>query len=124
MISGIEERINRFRLAHALPPRLPLLIMPSRRWAFLKRSLEKWQPEGLSMRDFRYFDRLLQVYKPYTESDTVQAPCNLVEEAPGPETFLGSSVDYWLAGHAELVLRRMRDDKSPWSQMLQTASPA
>jgi nucleoside-diphosphate-sugar epimerase len=119
MLATIEDRINSFRARYGLPPRPPVTIMPARRWSFLSRSLEKWRPPGLSMRDFRYFDRLLQIYRPYTESDAVQPPRNVVEEAPAPETFLGISVDYWLKAHSDMVLRRMREDKAPWSQMLQ-----
>ncbi|RMP44522.1 Fatty acid desaturase, partial [Pseudomonas amygdali pv. lachrymans] len=56
-----------------------------------------WRPEGISTRDFRYFERLLQIYGVYAESDLVRPPLNVRHPAPSAEIFLPRAVDYWLA---------------------------
>jgi len=108
MIALIEERINRFRLAHGLPCPAPLTLLPFRRWAFLRRSLEKWRPPELPVQDFRYFERLLDVYKSYTEDDKILPPERTQSPAPEMEPVLLRSVDYWLEQNATLVLSKLR----------------
>ncbi|WP_219140397.1 SDR family oxidoreductase [Burkholderia catarinensis] len=93
----IESRINIARLAAGLPALAPVPILRMRQWAFLKRSLSTWRPEGISTGDFRYFERLLQIYGVYAESETVCAPENTTCIAPAGEVFLPLAVDYWLA---------------------------
>jgi nucleoside-diphosphate-sugar epimerase len=113
MISCIEQRINRFRARHGLDDVPPLVFLPYRRWAFLRRSLERWQPAELPVRDFRYFERLLQIYRPYAESATVLPPRNVRREAPEAMPILAKAVDYWLDRNERLVLARAQDDRAP-----------
>jgi nucleoside-diphosphate-sugar epimerase len=108
MVSVIAERVNRMRTAHGFERLAPLTFLPYRRWAFLRRSLEKWQPKELPVQDFRYFERLLEVYKPYTESDAVLPPQNTRFPCPDTEAALVKSVDHWLDRHAELVRARLK----------------
>lgn len=93
----IESRLDLARHAAGLPPLAPVPILRMRQWAFLKRSLSTWRPEGISTGDFRYFERLLQIYGVYAESETVRAPLNTTCAAPDGERFLPLAVDYWLA---------------------------
>ncbi|MDU8644262.1 SDR family oxidoreductase [Pseudomonas syringae group sp. 26L6] len=97
VIRIIESRVDRARQAAGVAPLTPAPILRSRQWAFLKRSLVAWRPEGISTRDFRYFERLLQIYGVYAESDLVRPPLNVRHPAPSAEIFLPRAVDYWLA---------------------------
>jgi len=102
-----EAGIAAFDDRHGLPRAEPVPILRSRQWAFLKRSLKAWQPPELSVGDFRYFERLLQVYGVYSESDTVRDAHGIAEPAPLPERFLPVVVERWIADHADrLVARR------------------
>ncbi len=96
VIRIVESRIDRARHAVGLPPLTPVPILRARQWAFLKRSLTTWRPEGLSNGDFRYFERLLQIYGVYAESEIVREPLNVTRAAPTAELFLPRAVDYWL----------------------------
>ncbi|KOP57084.1 dehydrogenase [Pseudomonas coronafaciens pv. porri] len=97
VIRIIESRVDHARQAVGIAPLVPAPILRSRQWAFLKRSLVAWRPEGISTRDFRYFERLLQIYGVYAESDMVRPPLNVRCSAPSAEDFLPKAVDYWLA---------------------------
>lgn len=97
VIRIIESRVDRARQEIGLPLLTPAPILRSRQWAFLKRSLVAWRPEGISPRDFRYFERLLKIYGVYAESDAVRAPLNVKSPAPAAHDFLPKAVDYWLA---------------------------
>lgn len=97
VIRIVEARIDLARDAVGLPALTPVPILRSRQWAFLKRSLAAWRPEGVSASDFRYFERLLQIYGVYAESETVRAPLNVTRDAPSAELFLPRAVDYWLS---------------------------
>ncbi|MGI4861653.1 MAG: SDR family oxidoreductase [Janthinobacterium lividum] len=97
VIRIVESRIDLARASAGLPALTPVPILRGRQWAFLKRSLSAWRPAGVSASDFRYFERLLQIYGVYAESETVRAPLNIGCEAPGAEIFLPRAVDYWLA---------------------------
>jgi hypothetical protein len=93
----IESRLDVARHAAGLPALDPVPILRMRQWAFLKRSLSTWRPDGISTGDFRYFERLLQIYGAYAESETVRAPENTTRPAPSCEQVLPLAVDYWLA---------------------------
>ncbi|WP_321817255.1 MULTISPECIES: SDR family oxidoreductase [unclassified Paraburkholderia] len=93
----IESRLDVARQTAGLPKLDPVPILRMRQWAFLKRSLSTWRPEGISTADFRYFERLLQIYGVYAESEIVRAPENTTRPAPPCEHFLPLAVDYWLA---------------------------
>lgn len=112
VIRIIESRIDRARETVDLPALTPVPILRGRQWAFLKRSLSTWQPEGVSASDFRYFERLLQIYGVYAESETVREPLNVTCPAPSAELFLPRAVDYWLSHSpdARNCLRRRRND--------------
>ncbi|MCP1120858.1 SDR family oxidoreductase [Robbsia andropogonis] len=97
VIRIVESRIDLAREAAGLPALTPVPILRGRQWAFLKRSLAAWRPDGVSANDFRYFERLLQIYGVYAESETVRAPLNVTQDAPGAELFLPRAVDYWLS---------------------------
>lgn len=113
MVECIEQQINGFRRAHGLGETQRLIFLPHRRWDFLRRSLERWQPAELPMRDFRYFERLLHIYRPYTESATVLPPENIQHDAPQPRPVLAKAVAYWLARNERVVLARMQDERTP-----------
>ena len=108
MVEIIEGRINAFREAHSFEPNEALTLLPFRRWRFLRSSLAKWQPAELPAKEFRYFERLLEVYKPYVESDEVLAPENITSPAPDPVDVLPCAVDYWLNLNRDLVLAKAR----------------
>jgi Male sterility protein len=112
MVAVIEDRINRFRDAAGFPPAPGMTFLPYRRWSFLRRSLEKWQPKELPVNNFRYFERLLDVYKPYTESDIVLPPCNVAGSPPDPGSALSASVDFCLARNAHVVSSRLKRESS------------
>ncbi|MGB7369908.1 SDR family oxidoreductase [Erythrobacter sp.] len=100
MFAIFNQRINLRRADMGLPEFSETVFVNNRRWEFLKRSMEAWKPEGLSVRDFKHFEMLLSIYRPYTTSDAVRPPCGLVEEAPGVSSYLHNSVDFWLAENA------------------------
>ncbi|WAC71669.1 SDR family oxidoreductase [Roseateles sp. SL47] len=102
----IEARLSHHRAQHGLPPVPEVPILRDRQWSFLKRSLAAWQPPGLSSGDFRYFERLLQVYGTYASSDRVRAPLNVRTPAPDPQDFLGRTVDYWISRHPRALRAR------------------
>lgn len=126
VIRIIESRIDRVRHKAGLAPLTPVPILRSRQWDFLKRALLAWRPEGISTRDFRYFERLLQIYGVYAESDHVRPPLNVRIPAPSAEAFLPKAVDYWLAHSpdAQAILCRIAAKSAATSsrQTLSTAS--
>jgi len=93
----IEQRVVLACMERDLPPPQPVPILRERQWHFLKRSLATWQPPGIAPGDFRYFERLLQVYGCYATSDRVRAPLNVTTPLPDPLSFLPKAIDYWLA---------------------------
>ncbi|MBI6705400.1 SDR family oxidoreductase [Pseudomonas viridiflava] len=101
VIRIIESRVDHAREQFGIAPLTPAPILRSRQWAFLKRALVAWRPEGISTRDFRYFERLLQIYGVYAESDRVRPPLNVKQPAPPVESFLPGAVDYWLTHSAD-----------------------
>jgi nucleoside-diphosphate-sugar epimerase len=104
-----EERIAAFDARLGLPRAEPVPVVRTRQWAFLKRCLAAWNPPELSVSDFRYFERLLQVYGAYSENDLVRAPLGVTTPAPQPEAFLPVAFDHWIAQHAtRLTQRRQR----------------
>ena len=90
------ERLNFADAAVGIEPQAPPPILKRRQWDFLKRSLHAWRPAGVNERDFRYFERLLDVYGQYAENDTSRPPLNVSTLAPSPETYLPRVVDFWL----------------------------
>lgn len=108
-----EERLAAFDDLHGLPRAEPIPILRSRQWAFLKRSLKAWQPPDIAVGDFRYFERLLQIYGTYFENDAVRDPVCISFDAPNPETFLPVVVDRWLNDHADRLISRRRKSRVP-----------
>lgn len=102
----MEQRLAAARAHHGLPAAAPVPILRERQWGFLKRSLAAWQPPGISTSDFRYFERLLQVYGAYASSDRVRAPLNIVSPAPNPAAFLPKVVDYWISRNPRVLHSR------------------
>jgi nucleoside-diphosphate-sugar epimerase len=112
MLDCIVGRINRFRNHHGFAEMSRPDFIPYRRWRFLQRSLQRWQPANLPAREFRYLERLLAVYQPYTEQAPVLPPRNTTGEAPEPEPVLEKSVDFWLGQHERILIRRLADGRS------------
>lgn len=102
----IEERVTLARAARDLPPLQPVPILRNRQWDFLKRSLAAWQPPGISAADFRYFERLLQVYGTYASSDLVRAPLHVTQPAPSPLGYLPRVIDHWIEAHPRVLRQR------------------
>ncbi|WP_227270853.1 SDR family oxidoreductase [Roseobacter weihaiensis] len=103
----IEDCVNAFCRRYGHAERSPMTFVPFRRWEFLRRSLKTWQPEELSIQEFRLFERVLSIYKPYIDSDRVLAPLNMQEDVPEMYDVLKKSVNYWLDIHTELTLKRL-----------------
>jgi nucleoside-diphosphate-sugar epimerase len=97
LVSLAAERISRVNEAASLSAISPPPILKQRQWKFLKRSMNTWRPDGLNERDFRYFERLLEVYGQYAENDMSRPPLNVSRPAPSPESYLPVVLDYWLA---------------------------
>jgi thioester reductase-like protein len=112
MLDCIVGRINRFRARHGFGEMSRPDFIPYRRWCFLQRSLQRWQPANLPAREFRYLERLLAVYRPYTEQAPVLPPQNATSEAPEPEPVLEKSVDFWLGQHERILTSRLADGRS------------
>ena len=107
MIDIIEDRIAYHLDALGVEPRSHSVdILPHRRWAFLRRSVDRWQPPGLALRDFRLFDKIQSIYGPYTESDLVQPPLGVTRDVPDPERALVLTTDHWLDVHSEPLAAR------------------
>lgn len=112
MFAIFNQRINLRRADMGLPEFPETVFVNNRRWEFLKRSMEAWKPEGLSVRDFKQFEMLLGIYRPYTTSDAVRLPYGLIEEAPRVDSYLHKSVDFWLAhNEAKLESQWMREHR-------------
>ena len=108
VIRLIEARVNVFRKSLGLGPTDPVPILRVRQWEFLRRALTTWQPPDIPLSDFRYFERLLQIYRDYTESDTVRPPEGIDRPSPAPEAVLPVIVDRWLSDHSELLAAKLR----------------
>jgi nucleoside-diphosphate-sugar epimerase len=107
LVEIVLDRINADN-AQAGVASLPAMpILRTRQWKFLKRSLAAWRPPGVNERDFRYFERLLEVYGQYAENDTVRAPLNVSAPSPSPERFLPRVVDHWLQTHHRPVRNKV-----------------
>ncbi len=103
-----EERINLFRRRHGLAPMQPTPILRGRQWAFLQRSLKAWQPTQLKLSEFRYFERLMEIYGAYSESDDVRPSAGIRHGAINAEEFMPIVFDDWLETHADRLLSRQR----------------
>jgi len=100
--------INEYRAKKQLDPIKPIPIIKHRQWGFLKNSLEKWKPNGISINDFKYLIHLLEIYRPYTVSDTVRPPLNVQNQAPNFEDYYSVILDYWVQEHETLISRKLR----------------
>ncbi|NOR61559.1 MAG: NAD-dependent epimerase/dehydratase family protein [Rhodobacteraceae bacterium] len=103
-----EDQIAKFDSKLGLPRAQAVPVVKSRQWAFLKRCLHAWEPPEVTLSDFRYFERLLQVYGTYAENDKVRDPVGISCAAPDPENFLPIVVDRWLEDHAPRLEKRRR----------------
>ncbi|WP_448195450.1 SDR family oxidoreductase [Pseudomonas aeruginosa] len=99
LVRLVENQLGKAREAVGLDAQDPVPILKSRQWDFLKRSLSAWSPEGISKNEFRYFERLLQVYGVYASSDRVRAPLNVSRSSPDPVEFLPQVIKFWLQQH-------------------------
>lgn len=99
LVRLVENQLGKARKAVGLNAQEPVPILKSRQWDFLKRSLSAWSPEGISKNEFRYFERLLQVYGVYASSDIVRAPLNVSCPSPDPVEFLPQVITFWLQQH-------------------------
>lgn len=99
LVRLVENQLGEARETAGLGAQDPVPILKSRQWDFLKRSLSAWSPEGISKNEFRYFERLLQVYGVYASSDRVRAPLNVSRPSPDPVEFLPQVIKFWLQQH-------------------------
>lgn len=111
VFSSIQDCLNAFSLAHGYKGKPPLTFIPYRRWEFLRRSLKTWQPEQLSLGEFRLFERVLSIYKPYIDSDRVLPPMNMTEDVSDMDSVLRRSVNYWLEIHGDVTLTRLAQQR-------------
>lgn len=95
-----EEEINKHRCDAGLVAAKPVPIIRPRQWEFLKRSLEAWRPSDLSLRDFRYFEKIMSVYSTYSEGGRARHPEGVSTPPPPPAEYLPNAVRYWLKGYA------------------------
>ncbi|CAN7771557.1 SDR family oxidoreductase [Rhizobium leguminosarum] len=95
-----EAEINKERFATGLGLAAAVPVIKLRQWEFLKRSLEVWRPPNLGLRDFRYFERLLNVYASYSEDNRARAPEGTSTSAPDPERYMPTVIQYWLTKSA------------------------
>ncbi|RQP21744.1 SDR family oxidoreductase [Piscinibacter terrae] len=102
----IERQLSLARGEQGQPSAPPVPILRDRQWGFLKRSLAAWQPPGISASDFRYFERLLQVYGTYASSDRVRAPLNVRTPAPDPHDYLPKAIAHWVDRHPRVMRPR------------------
>ncbi|RMV71087.1 hypothetical protein ALP05_200164 [Pseudomonas caricapapayae] len=99
LVRLVESQLREARETVGLDAQNPVPILKSRQWNFLKRSLSAWNPEGISKNEFRYFERLLQVYGAYASSDRVRAPSNVTRPSPDPTEFMPQVIKFWLQQH-------------------------
>jgi nucleoside-diphosphate-sugar epimerase len=102
----IENRLNSFRQTIGFHPIEHIPILRNRQWDFLRRSLIMWKPPELSVKEFRYFERLLAVYRDYTESDTVRPPEGTSCPTPSPYKVLPTITDRWLLDNGEILANK------------------
>ncbi|MFW3165004.1 SDR family oxidoreductase [Pseudomonas syringae pv. syringae] len=96
LVRLVESQLSEAREMVGLGAQAPVPILKSRQWDFLKRSLSAWSPEGISKNEFRYFERLLNVYGVYASSDRVRPPLNVSRSSPDPVEFLPQVIKFWL----------------------------
>lgn len=108
LVQIILDRINSAHSNETPEKVAELPILRMRQWKFIKRSLSAWTPSGLHERDFRYFERLLDVYGKYAEHDDVRSPLHTSSPAPSPENYLPTVIDFWLSQEGNRALTSAR----------------
>jgi nucleoside-diphosphate-sugar epimerase len=96
LLGQVVTAVNRRRADEGRSLLPEITVFSLRQWDFLRRSLDIWKPDDVSLPAPRILDLLLRNYRPYLENDRALPPRGVGSLAPLVSTYLPQVVGFWL----------------------------